>query len=384
VKFFYIDESGHTGNRLFDPDQPTLFYGVLRSDVNLDVVAEPSVARMRKKLGVARLHAGEFGNAGLASIGGDLLALQKKLRFTFDFYRVKKPDLSIISFYDQVFDAGLNPATGWTHYWTPMRYVMLLKLATLFDEAIAADAWAARIQTKDAKAHPLLKSVCERLIARVGELPDQRSRILIGDALTWAIANPEKLSYNASDAEMVKQVAPNIIGFQFVMNGIARRLRLAESRAARIVVDRQTEFNEAQKVLATGYARATGLRQRMGPGLPEIDMRNMPKIPLTVLPGTQSAGLELVDVHLWCFKRILDRKDVADAGIDLFNAHAGRGRTEQLSLRALEERWEAWFSDLPEMNELNPQQIAFAHQIMTKQEAQRQRRMLGSKVEIVG
>jgi len=29
--FFYVDESGHTGTNLFDPNQPVLYYGVLSS-----------------------------------------------------------------------------------------------------------------------------------------------------------------------------------------------------------------------------------------------------------------------------------------------------------------------------------------------------------------
>ena len=37
--YFYVDESGHTGPNLFDAAQPMLYYGVLSSRVNLDVVA---------------------------------------------------------------------------------------------------------------------------------------------------------------------------------------------------------------------------------------------------------------------------------------------------------------------------------------------------------
>ncbi|WP_166370308.1 hypothetical protein [Psychromonas sp. SA13A] len=36
---FYVDESGQTGLELFDENQPSLYYGVLRSKVNIDVLA---------------------------------------------------------------------------------------------------------------------------------------------------------------------------------------------------------------------------------------------------------------------------------------------------------------------------------------------------------
>jgi hypothetical protein len=41
---FYVDESGHTGPNLFDAEQPLLYYGVLSSRVNVDVVAKSLVA----------------------------------------------------------------------------------------------------------------------------------------------------------------------------------------------------------------------------------------------------------------------------------------------------------------------------------------------------
>lgn len=60
-----------------------------------------------------------------------LLVLQKKHRIRFDIWQVVKRDHAIISFFDQVFDQGLNPVVPWTAYWTPLRYPLLLNLAIL-------------------------------------------------------------------------------------------------------------------------------------------------------------------------------------------------------------------------------------------------------------
>jgi len=145
--FFYVDESGHTGANLFDEAQPMLYYGVLSSKLNVDVLAKGWIAKLRHTLGVPRLHAAELGNGRLASIAFDLAQIQKRLDFRFDIYGVAKPDHAIISFFDQVFDQGMNPAMSWTGYWSPMRYVLLLKLASLFDVELAKRAWQARIQS---------------------------------------------------------------------------------------------------------------------------------------------------------------------------------------------------------------------------------------------
>ena len=180
--YFYVDESGHTGNHLFDPDQPMLYYGVLSSLVNLDLVARTRLAALRQRLCVPRLHANELGNRGLSAIAADLAALQKAFQIRFDLYRVAKPDHAIISFFDQVFDVGMNPAITWSGYWTPIRYVVLLKVASLFNEDLARLAWEARIDVNAARAQATLRTVCQGLLLRVDRLPDARSRELIGDA----------------------------------------------------------------------------------------------------------------------------------------------------------------------------------------------------------
>ena len=180
---FYVDESGHTGTNLFDPQQPMLYYGCLHSRLNVDLVARARVMSLRRRLGVARLHANELGNAGLDAIAGDLVDMQRRFDLRFSVYRVAKPDHAVICFFDQVFDSGMNPAITWTGYWTPLRYLLLIKLAHLFDEDIARAAWAARIEINDAKAIAMLVAICERLLERVDELPDARSRELVGDTL---------------------------------------------------------------------------------------------------------------------------------------------------------------------------------------------------------
>ena len=165
--FFYVDESGHTGSELFDAAQPVLYYGVISSDVNLDMLAEERLAPLRKRLSVDRLHAAQLGVGRLATISEELVAIQKKFSLRFDLYRVNKPDHAVICFYDQVFDQAMNPAVTWTSYWTPLRYILLLKLASLFEEDDARLAWSARTDTNRARANGRLIEVCPRIAGRV-------------------------------------------------------------------------------------------------------------------------------------------------------------------------------------------------------------------------
>lgn len=369
--YFYVDESGHTGPNLFDDAQPMLYYGVLSSKLNVDLVAEGSVDSLRRALGVRRLHANELGNGPLVAIVHELCKIQKKLDFRFDLYRVAKPDHAIICFFDQVFDQGLNPAMTWTGYWTPLRYVLLLKVASLFDEDLAKSAWAARICLDDAKAHSSLKEICRSLIGRLDQLPDARSRQLLGDALSWVIANPHEISYNAADKKAVLQVTPNIVGFQSVMHGIATRIKSSKQQARKIVVDQQSQFNKAQRTLADFYTSVRSIDWASGPGLPTMDSRNMPAVPIEFSSSTASAGLELVDIHLWVFKRFMEERELAPELFSLIKPHLQRGRTDEISLAAIGNRWTNYFDQMPELEDMPAENVARAREIMRMDEERR-------------
>ena len=346
--FFYVDESGHTGPNLFDENQPILYYGVLSSKINLDAAADSRVKNIRKKLGVKRLHASELGNGRLVEIVKNIEYLKKRYDLRFDIYRVAKADHALISFFDQVFDQGLNPAVPWTSYWTPMRYVLLLKLASLFDEDLLKEAWSARINLKTDEANASLSKVCNTLITRVDSLHDERSRQIITDSLRWAAANPDAICYNIKSKRDLLDITPNLIGFQSVMHGIASRLQRNGKLASKIIVDQQSQFNKAQKKLSDFYAKVKDVPLVSGPGLPELDLSGMPEVPITCTAGTDSAGLELVDIYLWIFTRYMDEKGLPPELFSIIKGQLQRGHTDEISINAIASRWTKWYEELPD------------------------------------
>lgn len=375
--FFYVDEGGNTGLNLFDPDQTTLSYGVLSSPVDLDAAAVKKVEQMRVTLGVPRIHAKDLGNEKLVVIAPAVLNLLRKLRIRFDFYKVRKPDLAVTQFFDQVFDSGMNEAVRWSDYWTPQRYALLLRLAGLFDEETAKAAWQARIEGDDAKAAKQLRDVCVELISRCDQIPELSVRQRVRDGLTWAAKNPSKISYNASSAHLPKKqkktavhpISPNIIGFQFVMQGIARRLLGAKAEASRIIVDQQAEFNDAQRVLAEMYAKAAGIDFANGPGLPKLEFDGMPNTPVEFVSGDKSAGLELVDVMLWIHRRLDEKKPLAGALMPIYQFNAPKGETDELSINGLYRRWGPVLSSVPDASSMSPEQLEEVRVLFEKESA---------------
>lgn len=366
--YFYIDESSQTGLNLFDESQPFLYYGVLRSKLNLDVLAEKSLKPLRRKLEVERLHAAELGNGRLVEIVSELNKIKREYDLSFDFCRVSKADHALISFFDQVFDQGMNPAVPWNTYWTPLRYVLLIKLAYLFDEDTLKKAWDARISVNDQKAHKLLIKVCETILGRVHSIPDARSREILTDGLSWAINHVSSISYNIDTKRDALQISPNLVGFQSVMHGIASRLEKAKCKASKVVVDRQSQFNAAQEYISNFYHEARDVPWVMGPGLPQMNLSHMPTVPITCTAGTDSAGLELVDIYIWIFKRHVENKPLADELVSIINGQLYRGSYDEISINALMNRWGKWFQDLPEPSE---EQLEKAKEMVAQQEAYR-------------
>lgn len=368
--YFYVDESGQTGLNLFDESQPFLYYGVLRAKLNLDVLAEKDLKPLRRRLGVDRLHAADLGNGGLVEIVDDLNKIKKKYNLGFDFYRVAKADHALISFFDQVFDQGMNPAVPWNAYWTPLRYVLLVKVAYLFDEDTLKKAWDARITANDIKANELLIEVCETILSRVSDIPDARSREILTDSLSWAIKNVEAISYNVDTKKDTLQISPNLVGFQSVMHGIASRLERAKCKAKKVVVDRQSQFNAAQEWIANFYHETREVPWTIGPGLPEMNLTHMPTVPISCTAGTDSAGLELVDIYIWVFKRHIENKTLSNELAPIINGQLQRGNYDEISINALMNRWGKWFQELPEPSK---EQLEKAREMISQQEEQRKR-----------
>jgi Protein of unknown function (DUF3800) len=354
--YFYVDESGNTGQNLFDPNQHFLYYGVLSCRKNLDVIAEPMLNSLRSKLGVKRLHAAELGVGKLTDVALAFTNYQKKNDIRLNFYKVAKRDHAIISFFDQVFDSGINDAVPYHLYWSPLRYILLFKLAHLFDDDLSAQAWKTRLTQGKTECAVLLKEICVELRSRISRLQDKRSREIIDGALAWTIQNTNKIDYGTSNSENALQISPNLVGFQQVMQGIALRSAESESKVKSIIVDQQNEFNNAQKFLNDIYRKMRSSNFAMPPGMPDFNWSHMPDLEIQFKASDKSAGLEMVDIYLWILKRIAEGKSMSDEGRLLIYGQRHRGIQDEVSLSGMEKRWKGQLS-LPEPDEKKTAEI---------------------------
>ncbi|MEQ8260496.1 MAG: hypothetical protein RH947_09370 [Alcanivorax sp.] len=288
--FFHVDESGNTGNNLFDNSQPRLSYEVLSARTNVEFMGKSLHKKMCERLGVDDLHANHLGVGALTEIYPLLLKLQRKMDFRFDYYYIDKPFYALVTFFEAVFDAGLNEAVSWISYWTPMRFLLINKLSLLLDEDDLKESWRLCSHLSIEREADAVSGLLNRILGKVGSVGlDTGSQEIISDALEYGAANPERLGFGAHNDTVI---SPNTVCFQFVVMAMARRLRKKKRKdALGVFVDRQSQFNIAQvdthemaRKMQAGLAAATA-RQRewfvghpMHSGLNESDLlrKNIP------------------------------------------------------------------------------------------------------------
>jgi len=376
--FFHIDESGNTGNNLFDKSQSRLSYGVLSSRTNVDFMGKAIHEKMCKKLGVEDLHANQLGIGGLTEIYPLLLKLQRKMDFRFDYYYIDKPFFALVTFFEAVFDAGLNEVVPWTCYWTPMRFLLLHKISLLLDESDLKESWRLcshlSIQRENEAVSRLLNQV-RRKIELVGL--DARSKEIIGDALEYGASNPEKMDFGAHTPTML---SPNTICFQFVVIAMAQRLRKKKRKdALGIFVDRQSQFNVAQvdthemaKKISAGLAAAPSDQREwfvghpMHSGLNESDLlrKGVPGRNIDVLNSGDSIGLQIVDIYLWIFNRMVSGKGLSEELQGLAASVFQTSYFDGISLESAARRFSEFENKLPKMDEMTAEQTKFAKDVV--------------------
>lgn len=383
IMFFYIDESGNTGNNLFDASQRRLSYGVLSSLTNPDARCGDTFSKIQKKIGSNSIHANHLGVGGLTKIVPELLHIQSRLKCDFDYYFIDKPAYALVSFFEAVFDAGLNPAVKWDLYWTPLRYLIIHKLSTILDEEVMRRSWTLCTTKKIEKKLSDVQQLLRDVHARVGSSTlDARSKEVISDALAYGISKPEALDFGIYDERII---SPNAVGFQFVVSAVARRVRKKHlKRVNRIVVDRQTQFNRAQIEMhsllsrfAEGMKTASQKDRKMymaNPMFATLDKddlihKDLPDTPVNVLESGASIGLQIVDVYLWIANRVIDGGELSPELMLLWQSFAGRSLIDGISMNGMAQRYQQFDRLMPRFDELTEEQHAKASEYVESHRA---------------
>lgn len=377
--FFYVDESGNTGNNLFDKQQPVLSYGVLSSRWDVDEHATAERDAILRTIAAPSLHANQLSHTQLRDISGALLELHSQYEFHFDYYFIDKPSFAVVTFFNAVFDAGLNDAMKRDWYWTPLRFPLIYAIDSILDEDLRRESWQLCLvpREKVAGESTRIVSLLEAVLSRVEAAHiDARMKEILSDALRFGIKSPGAMDFGIYSPTAL---SPNTICFQFVLTAIALRQKVHREKALRITVDRQTQFNPAQlrtyeiqsKIAASlrgdNEGRSRYLAHPFLEGAREDTaalVSHFPEEKVTITQSSQSFGLQLTDTYLWLMNRLMQDRDIPEPLIEMLDAVIGRDMMDGISVDAMMRRWDAFERQLPAFSDVTPEQQRATQQII--------------------
>jgi Protein of unknown function (DUF3800) len=310
----YVDESGNTGNRIFDLQQPVFLTAGMATKTNFDLVYRHEVATLARRLGVEALHANELGVGRIENIAGDLRKIIRAADAKFFISRVEKRYLAATKVYDTYFDQGENLAVPWNLYWLKAsKLSMTFAIAeSILTEEIAQTVWECLTAKSEhtSKAHFIDGAAA--LLERSQDLRDPRMRQVVSEALRWAIDNPENFTTYMRDKVSRHGHSPNFVAFTGLMDGLEEFSKSWGRPVREIVHDEQSEFRRMLQDWHEIWSRPS-LKNSEPMRYPGEEPRSLSRAAGSKFRMTTenlSAGLQVVDVVIWLFKRTLEGKDI--------------------------------------------------------------------------
>lgn len=344
--YAYVDETGNTGPNIFDPDQPIFMTAALITKTNFDLAHKNEIARIAKKIGETELHANIVGIERIEDIASDLLTLFKRCDARFFVSRIEKRYLAATKFVDTLFDSFENKAVPWHVYnMRPMRLLLVFKVASILTEDTAQKFWSSILEKRESKAYEIFLESLQDLKENIHELPDQRSRQLITDAIDWAAENPESIYIHTNSKAARLGHLPNLAVFPNLLDGIEQRSKLWKRKVVEIVHDRQSQFQGTLRDWHELYKNAAPdvITWTMNE---KYALRRVEGSNFRISSAHESAGIQAIDTVLWLFKRIIEEKPLGYHSARLMNHVFKRAYQNDLSFEAVGSWLEDYFADL--------------------------------------
>ena len=297
--FVYSDESGHTGDNLFDSNQPYFYTGTLISSNNLDITAIRQYQEWLLRLGVSELHGQHIGIDGITRISADLINVLKQNNCYFVLTILEKRYYAAISLAWLILDSDFNRGVGVYHSHTSLFHRMLAMNILQALTAREVEAFWFIYAKRDLSG---FVKILDNLRVRIHEtFPDKRGRELLLDALNWSSVHPEEVLR----AKRTPRESINIFALLYILDGI-REVTGNNGTVYRFVHDEQRQF---AKSLRETYEFAKNMRvTEMEPilGTMKLDRDPIATCPIEFVASITSIGVQLADTLLWVKKRKME------------------------------------------------------------------------------
>lgn len=379
--FAYVDESGNTGKNIFDVAQPDFFTAALVTKGDFDMHYGAQVAALAEPFGAKAIHANVLGLGRLETIADALLDVLFAADAHFFVSRVEKRYLLATKMFDVLFDSGENAAIAWHNYnLRPLKIILAFKLAGIIDEEVAREFWAFILITRRDEATKRLPPLCEKLKARLGRIPDARSREVLGEGLDWVIKHPECVHVVQVEQKAAKQGHfPNLVAFSNLLRGLDEHARTRKKTISRITHDEQSEFG---KMLEYWHALHANASPEPVKWIDETwSMQLNPGSEFLIRKDEDSPGIQMADTALWLYGQSLKGKELPPACARFLWFVLERGFHSDFSFQGVHDAiMEQWGEVL--FGPMEPEKLKAAKDMMEKAETARQASM--SRYEVDG
>lgn len=373
--YAFVDESGNTGQNLFDEAQPIFTTLALLTRSDFDKLLGKKVLDLAARLGVAELHAVELGTDRIEDIAPELQAILKDAGARFAISRLEKRYLLASKIFDAIFDSGENLGAAWHIYnIRPLRLMLLFKFAAAVPEPLARDFWTAMMAKNPKIAEAGLVKFCDDMLEVLPDMPDRGAAERLEQALSWARDNPEAIYLHSAGKLARHGHLPNTVGFGNLLDGIEAHSKRLGRKIKLIRHDEQSQFAAALKFWHETFANASPEAVEWMYG-EKFVMQKGYGSKLAMSSSKESPGIQVADTLLWLFNRLSARREIGPASWELMRQvfrHAFQSdfSFEGVERAALEQYGHMFATDPP------PEQIEAAKRMMAELEQRRQQRIL--------
>ena len=380
----YVDETGNTGNQLFDTQQPFYITAAIVTSTNFDAIYARDIKKVCKTLGTNSLHAKELGVMKIEHIAPSIVKVLKSAKPDFFVSRLEKRYLNATKIVDTYFDQGENLAVPWHVYsLKPLRLMLTFKLATfVVSEDIARTAWECLVaKNKNTSTEFFIKGA-QAMLENVKNIPDDRSREIVANALEWAKNNPENFSYFSPEKSFRYMHSPNFVAFTNLMDGLQRISKKRGRYIREIVHDEQQQFKKTltqwhELISRPDLEHVAPLKW---PGEEEpITVSKAPGSKFRMIHDNQSAGLQVTDIILWLIKQMYEHNDIPKECARLLNLVLKRGYYHDFSFSGVGHAADEKFERI--MSAEIPVEQFDKGQVMLREEKERRTEMLRAYAE---
>jgi len=298
----YTDETGNTGQNLFDENQPFFWTGTLVSENDMQTAAAGLHRWCLAEVGQTELHGNELGLGGIQKIASKLLMFFRSTGCRFYFTIVEKQHLAGTKFVDTILDSGSNPAIDLLHYGArALRMPLALQFIQVLDQRDLRDFWSSFERADGPSFRALLERVNDRLKQWHAEgVYDARTVQLLTDALNWGLHDPDSLLERGRHP----LDSPNVVAFTLIVDMFHNLFEETGRTVKTFIHDEQNQF---AKYLMQSYEVLKGFAFEPSDISPLPDVKKMPTFScqLQIASSATTIGLQFVDVTLWLMKRVL-------------------------------------------------------------------------------